>query len=102
MNKFIASLGLCGLLVLGACTAAQVSNTVAETQQACITISPALNAAAQSSNATVLSVASYANAVCGPMAAGSVPPNVNSSTPTWLGTIGGMLQALLPMAITLL
>ena len=107
MRAFAALLILGLLLALGACSAtsggsAAVSAVVADTQQACVTISPALQAAASSSNAQVAAIAGYANAVCGPLAAGAVPPTVNASTPTWLGSLGGMISALLPIAVKLL
>ena len=93
------------LLALGACSAAQQAQTstvIQEAQQACVSISPALNAAAGSTNTTVQSIAGYANAVCGPLASGAAPATVNSSTPTWLGSLGGMISALLPVAVALL
>jgi len=89
-------------MMLVSCTSAQVSTAVAEAQQACVSVGPLLAAGAASGNATAQSVAGYGNAVCGPLAAGSVPATVNSSTPTWLGSLAGIIQAVLPVAIGLL
>lgn len=103
MRKLMMAAAIAALLAgCSATQQAQTTQAIQEAQQACVSISPALNAAAGSTNATVQSVAGFANSVCGPLAAGSVPATVNSTTPTWLGSLGGMISALLPVAISLL
>ena len=82
--------------------AGAISSAIVATQQACVTIAPALQAASVSGNPTAQSIGQYGNAVCGPLAAGAVPATVDSSTPTWLGTLGGMIKVLLPLAALLL
>lgn len=87
---------------MAACSAQQVSQTANAVQQACVTVAPVLSAGASSSNRTAADIAAYGNAVCGPVMAGTVPATVNSGTPTWLGAVAGMIQALLPLAVGLL
>lgn len=89
-------------VVLVACTPGQVPSDVALAQQACVTVQPVLTAGAASGNATAQEIAGYGNAVCGPLAAGSVPATVNSNSPTWLGSLGGMIETLLPLAVSVI
>lgn len=99
---------LCALAA--GCTPQQVQTAttdaqavVANVQQACVSVQPLLAAGSSPvAPQTAQRIASYGNAVCGPIMAGSMPPTVNSTTPTWLGSLAGMLQVVLPVAAALL
>jgi hypothetical protein len=80
----------------------QVTTTVAATQQACVMVRPWLDAALVVPDPRVQVIVSYGNAVCGPLAVGSVPATVDANTPAWLGELGGMLKVLAPIALMLL
>lgn len=93
-------------VALSACSASQtpkVTTIVDEARVACTQIAPTLAAASQLSDARVQSILSYANAVCAPLAANAPPPaTLDANTSTWLGTLGGMLKVLAPIALSLL
>jgi hypothetical protein len=100
MRRLLAGAALC---VLASCTLADVpASTVAQAQQACVTVQPILNAASAVADPRVQSIVGYGNAVCGPLAVGSVPATVDANTPQWLGSLAGMLKVLAPLALSLL
>ena len=101
----IRPIALAALLLTAGCTAqqaARVSSVVADAQQACVQVAPILTAAAVVADPKVQSILGYANAVCGPLAAGVAPPTVDGNTPQWLGQIAGMLKVLAPIALSLI
>lgn len=100
MRRFAAAFAL---LLLAACGGApQPGGIVAAAQQACVQIAPVTQAAAVVPDPKVQSIVGYANAFCGPMAAGAVPATTDDNTPQWLGQLAGMLKVLAPVALSLL
>lgn len=101
------SVGLAWVIVVGLATAGcsamtTPSSTVAQAQQTCVTISPSVTAASLVPDARVQSIVGYANAFCGPLAAGVIPSTVDSNSSAWLGGLVGMLRVLAPVALSLL
>jgi uncharacterized membrane protein YadS len=100
MRRILAGAALC---VLASCSQMGAPATVvSQAQQACVTVQPILNAASAVADPRVQSIVGYGNAVCGPLAVGSVPPTVDANTPQWLGSLAGMLKVLAPIALSLL
>jgi hypothetical protein len=96
-------LALAALGILASCALADApAGTVAQAQQACVTVQPILSAASAVPDPRVQSIVGYGNAVCGPLAAGIVPATVDANTPQWLGSLAGMLKVLAPLALALL
>jgi hypothetical protein len=94
--------GLALALAASACSPGQVTTTVTEAQRACVTIAPIVAGAAVMPDPRVQSIVGYANAFCGPLAAGVTPATLDSNTPQWLGHLAGMLIVLAPVALSLL
>lgn len=87
------------LPILAACSPQQQQQTadvIAAARQACTSIGPVFLAASLVRDPKVQSIVSYADAVCRPLAAGVVPPTVDSNTATWLGSLAGMIRVLVP------
>lgn len=100
MRRLLAIAALCAL---AACAQSGAPpDVVGQARQACVSVAPVLNAAAAVADLRVQSIVGYGNAVCGPLAVGSVPPTVDAGTPQWLGSLAGMLKVLAPIALSLL
>lgn len=94
MNRFIAAAALTA--ILGACTAQQRSDLVADAKQACADIAPTVQLASLVPDPRVISIVGFASSVCTPLAAGVVVPTLDANTRPWLGDLGRMLKVLVP------
>lgn len=93
-----------GLVSLSSCAglAPASSGLVAQAQSACVSVAPVVQAASVVADSRVQSIVGYANAFCGPLAAGSVPSTLDANSSPWLGSLAGMLKVLAPVALSLL
>jgi hypothetical protein len=88
--------GILGGAAAGAGTAAGGNATV---QQACVAAQPVLTAGAMSTNSTATNIASYGNAFCGPVLAGTMPATTDSNSASW---VLGLVQTLSPLLLAAL
>lgn len=112
MKKFGAAIVIAGMMGLAGCSGTGSSlgtaigsllgNTPqiggnASVQQACVAAQSTLAAGAASTNPTATSIASYGNAFCGPVLAGSMPATTNSNSASW---VLGLISQLAPLVLT--
>lgn len=99
MNAVILATSI-GLLT--ACSGTTPSSVITDAQRACVQVAPIVQAASAVPDPRVTSIIGYANAVCGPLAAGVPPATLDTNTPQWLGSLAGMLKVLAPVVLSLL
>lgn len=71
----------------------------ATVQQACVAAQPSLTAGAKVNNPTANTIASYGNAFCGPVLAGTMPATTDSNSTNW---VLGLITQLAPLVIAAL
>jgi hypothetical protein len=106
--KLLGAVGFVALLTLSACgtgLGGPLGNLLgsnpaiggnATVQQACVAAQPVLTAGAMASNQSAKSIASYGNAFCGPVLAGTMPSTTNSNSTNW---VLGLITQLAPLVL---